>query len=320
MPSVRPQPKKKAKATPRGEMGTGHWKPQEKNSAVWVKRFILGPESDSTFEKFQVHPKAVYKLAAAFVKTRDHNACEGIFTRSMKVYRGIQVLEKFTGGGGDGDEDDENEVFQRKRKRALDAGKSEVEGLTFAKVKEWRDNGWYQLFDDRYGKNPKTERTLNINSATPISPLKLEDFRSSKPIPSRLSPTVDLSAADDNDIPITPCKASAFVDLTGEADIEPKVKLERISTPTNNASTSKPASTSHAARVRGQNQEQMSSISTYLNNRVSLDEKKVGLQEMRFKLQQEKEQVERAKALLDQPDLSLSKHRKLQTFIISTIL
>ncbi|KAJ3717180.1 hypothetical protein C8R42DRAFT_678152 [Lentinula raphanica] len=241
MPSVRPQPKKKAKATPRGEMGTGHWKPQEKTQLFG---FILGPESDSTFEKFQVHPKAVYKLAAAFVKTRDHNACEGIFTRSMKVYRGIRALEKFTGGGGDGDEDDENEVFQRKRKRALDAGESEVEGLTFAKVKEWRDNGWYQLFDDRYGKNPKTERTLNINSATPISPLKLEDFRSSKPIPSRLSPTVDLSAADDNDIPITPRKASAFVDLTGEADIKPKVKLERISTPTNNASTSKPASTS----------------------------------------------------------------------------
>ncbi|KAF9060021.1 hypothetical protein BDP27DRAFT_1430554 [Rhodocollybia butyracea] len=226
-------------------------------------------DRDSTWETLQVHPKRVFKDAAAEVKTRDLAACESFYGCSVKLYRAIRAIHKINGGGGDADED-EKEGFKWKMARAKDLGE-EIGSLTFEKMKKWMDKGWYQLFADRLNSNPKTERMLNISSASDISPLKPEAFRAGNV--SRSESMLDLTTMDDSD---------------DDNIISPK--LEKVAAP-----TAKPASTSRAYHARDQFQETTTLITSYLNNKVGLDEKKHQLEERRLKLLEEKKQVNRAR-------------------------
>ncbi|KAF9063572.1 hypothetical protein BDP27DRAFT_1478005 [Rhodocollybia butyracea] len=304
-PSPNATKPKKPKKEIKKEPGKGHWSDTE---AAMLFKFILGPDRDSTWETLQVHPKRVFKDAAAEVKTRDLAACESFYGRSVKLYRAIRAIHKITGGGGDADKD-EKEGFKRKMARAKDLGE-EIGSLTFEKMKKWMDKGCYLqivlTFYYSLDSNPKTERTLNISSASDISPLKPEAFRAGNV--SCSESMLDLTTMDDSD-------DDNIVSPKLEKVAAPKTPANKVNTP-----TAKPASTSRASRVRDQFQETTTSITSYLNNKVGLDEKKHQLEERRLKLLEEKEQVNRARELLTDPFITDEMRTELQSFIFSTIV
>ncbi|KAF9065905.1 hypothetical protein BDP27DRAFT_1424416 [Rhodocollybia butyracea] len=300
-PSPNATKPKKPKKEIKKEPGKGHWSDTE---AAMLFKFILGPDRDSKWETLQVHPKRVFKDAAAEVKTRDLAACESFYGRSVKLYRAIHAIHKITGGGGDADKD-EKEGFKWKMARAKDLGE-EIGSLTFEKMKKWMDKGWYQLFADRLNSNPKTERMLNISSASDISPLKPEAFRAGNV--SCSESMLDLTTMDDLD-------DNNIVLPKLEKVAAPKTPANKVNTP-----TAKPASTSRASRARDQFQETTTSITSYLNNKVGLDEKKHQLEERRLKLLEEKEQVNCARELLTDPFITDEMRTELQSFIFSTIV
>lgn len=112
-----------------------------------------------------------------------------------------------------------------------------------------------------------------------------------------------------------------------EDDVLPKLekKTNVPNTPQTPAITTvtavaKPVSTSRASRAREQFQDSTVSITSYLKDKVGLDEKKHQLEEMKIKMLQEKEQVSRAKDLLNDPFLSDDMRTELQQFIFSTVV
>ncbi|KAF9059631.1 hypothetical protein BDP27DRAFT_1431086 [Rhodocollybia butyracea] len=281
-PSPNATKPKKPKKEIKKEPGKGHWSDTE---AAMLFKFILGPDRDSTWETLQVHPKRVFKDAATEVKTRDLAACESFYGRSVKLYR-------------------PSEGFKRKMARAKDLGE-EIGSLTFEKMKKWMDKGCY-LQIGILDSNPKTERTLNISSASDISPLKPEAFRAGNV--SCSESMLDLTTMDDSD-------DDNIVSPKLEKVAAPKTPANKVNTP-----TAKPASTSRASRVRDQFQETTTSITSYLNNKVGLDEKKHQLEERRLKLLEEKEQVNCARELLTDPFITDEMRTELQSFIFSTIV
>ncbi|KAF9064377.1 hypothetical protein BDP27DRAFT_1425954 [Rhodocollybia butyracea] len=279
-PSPNATKPKKPKKEIKKEPGKGHWSDTE---AAMLFEFILGPDRDSTWETLQVHPKRVFKDAAA----------EGHLCNSQDYW-----------GGGNADKD-EKEGFKWKMAHAKDLGE-EIGSLTFEKMKKWMDKGWYQLFADRLDSNPKTERMLNISSASDISPLKPEAFRAGNV--SCSESMLDLTTMDDSD-------DDNIVSPKLEKVAAPKTPANKVNTP-----RAKPASTSRASHARDQFQETTTSITSYLNNKVGLDKKKHQLEEQRLKLLEEKKQVNHARELLTDPFITDEMRTELQSFIFSNII
>lgn len=103
----------------------------------------------------------------------------------------------FTGGGGDGDTEDSEE-----RISAAHAGGVQTGSLNANTFDKWMENGWYNLFHDRYvssfhnychsltlstsrySTSSKVERAIVRNSAAPLSDqeaLEDEDIKEIKP-------------------------------------------------------------------------------------------------------------------------------------------
>jgi hypothetical protein len=98
--------------------------------------------------------------AMGLMKGYTVSAIKSQFTCSFKIYQSIVAFESFTGnGGGDGDInslDDSNSGTKEELSRlsfrikgALKAGR-DVSKLSALQIKEWYDNGWFKLFNDRY--------------------------------------------------------------------------------------------------------------------------------------------------------------------------
>lgn len=68
------------------------------------------------------------------------------------MYSYIKEYEEFTGGGGDADLQamvpDSDEWHKQRLVLAKRGGKS-IGSLTVKKYREWKDNGWYHIFEER---------------------------------------------------------------------------------------------------------------------------------------------------------------------------
>lgn len=104
------------------------------------------------------------KLEILFKGTRSASAIKAQWNRLKGTYQAVKAYEEFTGGGGDPDlarvkEEVDNshgetmsvdtEEFVRTRLQKMQASGETVE-LTFAEVRVWQKEGWYELFHNKY--------------------------------------------------------------------------------------------------------------------------------------------------------------------------
>ncbi|KAJ3846135.1 hypothetical protein EV368DRAFT_89513 [Lentinula lateritia] len=147
-------------------------------------------------------------------------------TASISMYSYIREYEEFTGGGGDADLQSMVPESDEWHKQWLTLAKRDGKSiglLTVKKYHDWKDNGWYDRFEEQFGKSSKVDQPTVCNSVAPISPI----------------------INDDDDIdnihwPPTPGRESPAENIHSDSEIERSVVLT-IPTPKAGTSRSTPA-------------------------------------------------------------------------------
>ncbi|KAJ7301905.1 hypothetical protein DFH08DRAFT_827111 [Mycena albidolilacea] len=179
---------------------------------------------------------------------------------SLAMYKKLVPLLKITGGGANNDQhpdwEDKTSVAEFLQQRA--GSGHDVDGLAAAKVKMWLMNGWYDLFHSHYNENPKADREVSRSSAEGLSDTE-EDLHANN------NNNTDVS--DDDVIGVEKPKGA-----TDPRDVKPSTW-----------SRSKPAPHTHSAKVK--KEEQLSSLSSYLEGRTQVDKKvmKIAREDANFK-------------------------------------
>ncbi|KAJ3834350.1 hypothetical protein F5878DRAFT_664854 [Lentinula raphanica] len=258
--------------------------PAAKKSIVFD--FILGINADDRFNLFKKAPGKIFAKAAPLTG-KTATQCQSMFQRARQLYNRIHAFLRVTGGGGDGDEDkiDDNFDFDDDDKIAelLDKAKAngkDVAGINAKLLREWKEHGWLDLFESRYGKNPKTERNYALSSAMPISPAK------------------SIKELEVEEEPATPV-----------------IKTE----PTNAAQVVAEHRFTPAQRIRNSSQDLMGGINDYFRTRAQVDEGVAQRKEKRFEYKQFKDRVEWAQNLLKDDTISTEQRTRLHKIILDAL-
>ncbi|KAJ7797035.1 hypothetical protein B0H14DRAFT_3494229 [Mycena olivaceomarginata] len=139
--------------------------------------FCLGQDADGIFQKITMSANKCWKQV--HIESKVGVACSAMqmknqWETSLSIYKKLAPLLKFTGGGADVDEEPDWEdkeainMFLKSRK----TGGHDIEGLSAKKVKQWQTNGWFGLWNSRYGENPKAVREVPCSSADTLSDIE----------------------------------------------------------------------------------------------------------------------------------------------------
>ncbi|KAE9387072.1 hypothetical protein BT96DRAFT_948654 [Gymnopus androsaceus JB14] len=82
------------------------------------------------------------------------------------------------GGGGDADLQlmvPESDEWHKQWLILAKRGGKSIGSLTVKKYCKWKDNGWYNIFDEQFGRSSKVDHPVVCNSIAPISPILKED-------------------------------------------------------------------------------------------------------------------------------------------------
>ncbi|KAJ7328892.1 hypothetical protein DFH08DRAFT_815643 [Mycena albidolilacea] len=147
-----------------------YWMRTEKTR---VFDFILAAteKGEQRFIQHKTNPMHVYKRASEeeFNGDRSPESVKSMFERSLKTFGWIRAFEDFTGnGGGDADSTDPTAILKGKLNAARKGGRP-IGGLTPSTILDWEKNGWYDLFNYRFGTSAKVSRVVVRNSAAAIS-------------------------------------------------------------------------------------------------------------------------------------------------------
>ncbi|KAJ7746115.1 hypothetical protein DFH07DRAFT_962994 [Mycena maculata] len=251
-------------------------------------KFLLGSdaEGDKRFEQHKRNPGHVYERASQilFNGKRSADSIKGQWQRSLKTFEWIVAFESFTGnGGGDGDSNDASAVLKGKLTRARAAGIA-IGSLTPAKIKEWDDNHWRDLFEERLGNSAKVTRPVVRSSAAPLSDAE---------------------------------------DLDNESDdgaIDPILKSQTKKTAAATVSEPKHAP---ASKFRAQASESFGNIGALVKVKIAADEKraqalgaKLELDERRFKLESTKAKVDLARSVFGTDGVSAEVRDAANSFLL----
>ncbi|KAJ3821289.1 hypothetical protein F5880DRAFT_1582766 [Lentinula raphanica] len=260
-----------------------HWTNDELN-ALFV--YLFGSENDVTYNKWVKNKERVYKkfLENHFdIKVKfnnNHEAVAGVVTRNTAVYSYIKEYETFTGGGSDADlqscVEDSDEWHERRIVLAKKGGKA-LGTLNVKKYRLWMQLGWYDLFNNRFGKSAKVDRVVVRNSVAELSPLaqRTKDLSepesdeipwSDTPSPTHAKPNTTTqethSISSDEDIVPTPKPAVTPA---------PKGRKKSQATPRSSAVVSEPrhqsATKSNAKNFKSQATGSLESIGTMFDMR-----------------------------------------------------
>ncbi|KAJ3867125.1 hypothetical protein EV359DRAFT_61777 [Lentinula novae-zelandiae] len=200
-----------------------HWTEHELNAAFV---YLFGTENDVTYNKWLKNKDRVYKkflenhsdIKAKF--NGSHEAVASMVTRNTALYSYIKEYETFTGGGSDADlqilTPDSDSWHERRILLARKGGKA-LGTLTVKKYRLWVSIGWYDLFDNRFGKSAKVDRVVVRNSAVELSPIQQpkDDSEPEEPIPWSPTPIRALhpndeprSSDSDDETPVVITKAA----------------------------------------------------------------------------------------------------------------
>ncbi|KAJ7836435.1 hypothetical protein B0H13DRAFT_2678124 [Mycena leptocephala] len=127
-----------------------HWQPDERTTFY---RFLLAfdPVGDKRFVQHQVDPGRVYRQASEILFSGERSAAsiKSMWLCSLNAFQWIRAFESFTGNGGGDPDSDDPEAIKKKlaaaRKLGLPLGSLKPSTIT-----EWEDNGWWDLFNDRF--------------------------------------------------------------------------------------------------------------------------------------------------------------------------
>ncbi|KAJ7152199.1 hypothetical protein C8R43DRAFT_886355, partial [Mycena crocata] len=251
-------------------------------------RFLLSfdAEGDKRFEQHKKNPGHVYDRASKklFNGKRSADSIKGQWQRSLKTFEWIVAFESFTGnGGGDGDSDDVTAVLKGKLTGARAAGIA-VGSLTPATIKEWDDNGWRDLFEERLGNSAKVTRPVVRNSAAPLS-------------------DVDDLGNESDDVEIDPVLKSQTKKTAAATVTEPK-----------HASASK---------FRAQASHSLGNIGELVKVKMAADEKrakaldaKLELDERRFRLESTRTKVDLARTVFSTDGVSAEVKNAANSFLL----
>ncbi|KAJ7690031.1 hypothetical protein B0H14DRAFT_3049996 [Mycena olivaceomarginata] len=145
----------------KADIGTnkGPWNVDELSTFY---EFCLAQDADSIFQKIMLLSNKCWKQIQSKVGVaRTATQMKNQWETSLSIYKKLVPLLKFTGGGADADEEPDWED-----KEAIEiTGGYDIEGLSAKKVKQWQTNGWFGLWNGRYGENPKAVREVPRSSA-----------------------------------------------------------------------------------------------------------------------------------------------------------
>ncbi|KAF9071347.1 hypothetical protein BDP27DRAFT_1419141 [Rhodocollybia butyracea] len=140
---------------------SARWTPDEQNGLF---THIFGSDSDDIHQKWLKNKDRVYRKyleANPSIGARFTVSSVGSkVTSSVSIYGYLREYEDFTGGGGDADLQatvPESDEWHKQR----------------IKYREWKDRGWYNMFDER---SSKVDRPVVRNSVAPISPHTNNNF------------------------------------------------------------------------------------------------------------------------------------------------
>ncbi|EPQ53225.1 hypothetical protein GLOTRDRAFT_122447 [Gloeophyllum trabeum ATCC 11539] len=125
---------------------------------------VLSP--DGCFDLVQRNPARAFKKISeeTFKFKRSDESIRGRYGRLRAIYKEIVEYESFTGGDGDPDVDpDDTDAVAERIEKAKRDGK-DCKKLDAKTVKQWNQNGWYELFNQRLGENPGISREVEHHS------------------------------------------------------------------------------------------------------------------------------------------------------------
>ncbi|KAJ7127334.1 hypothetical protein C8R43DRAFT_1211186 [Mycena crocata] len=199
-PSLQSPPQSPVLVVKKAEMihNTGQWSVDELSTFY---EYALGQDSDSIFNKITMSSNKCWKQFEDRVGIlRDAKQMKSQWDTSLTIYKKLVPLLKFTGGGADTDEEpdweDKDAVNSFLRSQATNG--HDVEGLSAPKVRQWLTSGWFALFDNRYGTNPKAVREVPRSSADTLS-----DIEGGLP-GDDIENDSDVDIVDNASIPVTP--------------------------------------------------------------------------------------------------------------------
>ncbi|KAE9411316.1 hypothetical protein BT96DRAFT_968810 [Gymnopus androsaceus JB14] len=172
---------------------SGRWTAAEQTALF---THLFGSDSDDVHAKWLKNKDRVYKkyleanplVAERFTASSVANKV----TASITMYSYIREYEEFTGGGGDANLQamiPESDEWHKQRLILAKRGGKSIGSLTVKKYREWKENGWYNIFEERFGRSSKVDRPVIRNSVALISPIhdEIDDIHW-PPTPSRKSP------------------------------------------------------------------------------------------------------------------------------------
>ncbi|KAJ3729928.1 hypothetical protein DFJ43DRAFT_1190242 [Lentinula guzmanii] len=186
---------------------SGRWNAAEQTALF---THIFGSDSDHIHAKWLKNKDCVYtKYLQANHSVAERFTVKSVaskITSSITMYGYMREYEEFTGGGGDADLQSmvpESDEWHKQRLILAKRGGKSIGSLTVKKYHEWKDNGWYDIFEER---SSKVDRPMVRNSVAPISPIRKNDDDIDNihwpPTPERKSPTESIHSDSEGEASI----------------------------------------------------------------------------------------------------------------------
>ncbi|KAJ3978616.1 hypothetical protein F5890DRAFT_1479210 [Lentinula detonsa] len=179
-PSIAGMKTSRADDPPNDDIFTsGRWNAAEQTALF---THISGSDSDHIHAKWLKNKDRVYtKYLQANRSVAERFTVKSVaskITSSITMYSYIREYEEFTGGGGDADLQSmvpESDEWHKQRLILAKRGGKSIGSLTVKNYHEWKDNGWYDIFEERFGRSSKVDRHIVRDSVAPISPIRKND-------------------------------------------------------------------------------------------------------------------------------------------------
>ncbi|KAJ7906403.1 hypothetical protein B0H13DRAFT_2506352 [Mycena leptocephala] len=245
------------------------WTAEEKTRFF---EFFLGSDADAEqrFKQHKVNPGHASEL---FHGARTADSVKSLYVRSLDTFTWMHAFNSFTGnGGGDPDSDDPEAILKGKIAAARGSG-LHVSSLKPETITEWERNGWYDLFNNRFGTSAKVARPVVRSSASALSDL-------------------DDDLSEDND--------------SSDAHIDPDLRKGALRVPKTPAAIVSEPKHAPSSAFRKQVNGSFSGLGEFMKIKVAAEEKKTTMLDAKLALDRERLEMDKAKGKIDMAERVLA--------------
>ncbi|KAJ7038657.1 hypothetical protein C8F04DRAFT_1231840 [Mycena alexandri] len=281
----------------------GQWKHPER-SKVFTFILAFDDNGNKRFEQLKKNPSYVFKRAEELLfpgGKRSKKSIQNMWGRSLETFGWIRAFEGFTGnGGGDPDSEDPTAVLAYRLKGARSASVA-VGSLKPETITLWEDQGWLDLFNARYSKNPKVARAVVRNSAAAISDIEDDDV------------AILSQNSDDNINPLlrgepkTPAPRKNATAIVSERKHTPASQLRT-------QATSSFGNIGEFMKIKMASEEKKSKA---IDARLELDRLKLELEQARVKTEEDRSRADMARTVLSAPGVSDEVKNAANAFLLN---